>query len=104
MRGLSFEQMVLIADEVCAHTDSRIRSYPSLAACAATTSARLHGVPLHHRLTQMIKTLQDHIRALRPLTHHNDVFSHVVADILQDLNAVSPPTPPSPAHYPSRSA
>ncbi|WP_227659079.1 MULTISPECIES: TetR family transcriptional regulator [unclassified Corynebacterium] len=79
--------MVLIADEVCARTDSRVRSYPALAACAATTSARLRGVPLHHHVTQMAATVQDHIRALRPLTQDNDVFSHVVADILHDLNA-----------------
>ncbi|KQB84651.1 hypothetical protein [Corynebacterium oculi] len=86
MRGLSFEQMVRVADEVCAHTDSRIRSYAALASCAAITNARLHGVPLHHHITQMTRDVQDHIRALRPLTHNNDVFSHVVADIVQDLN------------------
>lgn len=94
MKGLSFEQMVLIADEVCAHTDARIRSYPALAACAATTNAHLHGVPLHHHVMQMTKILRDHIRALRPLTHDNDVFSHVVTDILHDLNEGSPPALP----------
>lgn len=87
MRGLTFEQMVVIADEICARTDARIRSYPALASCAAITRARLRGIPLYPNVTQMTRGVHEHIRALRPLTSYNDVFSHVVTDILHDLNA-----------------
>lgn len=86
LRGLSLDQMVIVADAVCERTDARIRSYPALAACAAVTHSRLHGVPLHRNVIHITKTLREHVRALRPLTHHNDVFSHVTSDILYDLN------------------
>ena len=44
MRGLSAEQMLLIADEVCAAHGVRVRDFAALAAAAAVSSASFHGV------------------------------------------------------------
>ncbi|MCZ9310143.1 TetR family transcriptional regulator [Corynebacterium uberis] len=85
MTGLSFDDLVTIADAVCAHTGARVRTYADLAACAAATTARLRGVPVHRDVDSQATCLRRQILALRPLDADNDLMATVATNVLRDL-------------------
>lgn len=86
MRGMSADQLLLVADEVCAHNHVSVRDYAALAAAAATTTASINGVPVHRSVRAAKRSLGQAIVALRPLTGANEVFAQVAGEILERIN------------------
>lgn len=84
MKGLSAEQMLAIADEVCRIYKVRVRSFAALAACAAVPGARIHGAPVFDSSDAAAAQLRQTILALGPLTGHNDVLADVAAGVYRD--------------------
>lgn len=87
MRGLSAEQMLLIADEVCAAHGVRVRDFAALAADAAVSSASFHGVRVDDSPAVMAERVATTITALRPLSGRNGQLAAATRRILQHLNA-----------------
>lgn len=87
MRGLSPEQVLLIADEVCAAHGERVRDFAALAAVAAVSNASFHGVRVDDSPTVMAQRVADTITALRPLSGRNEQFAAATRRILVHLNA-----------------
>ncbi|CCI83965.1 hypothetical protein [Corynebacterium otitidis] len=92
-RGLSLEALLGLADEVCELTGASVRSIAALAAAAATTEARLHGVPLHESATQAAASLAEVIRRTAPLstTRATALLASLAAEVLTRLNDAPPP-------------
>lgn len=82
---MTFEQLVMLADALQPHTDARIVDYAALAAVAAATTARLHGVPVHRTTEESATTAARLILRLQPLSSHNETFAHLVSDTLREL-------------------
>ncbi|UIZ92159.1 TetR family transcriptional regulator [Corynebacterium sp. CNCTC7651] len=80
-RALSAEQLLAIADEFCAATKARVRSFPALAACAAIPGARIHGVPACGSEREAGLLLYDAILNLKPLTSHNAEFGAAAREV-----------------------
>lgn len=89
IRGLSFGQVVLVADEVCAATGASVRDYPGLAALAGATAPRLAGVPVHadgDAQARAVAALTRRIAPLTPTRSANEVLAAVLVDVLAARN------------------
>lgn len=89
VRGLSFGQVVLVADEVCAATGASVRDYPGLAALAGATAPRLAGVPVHadgDAQARAVAALTRRIAPLTPTRSANEVLAAVLVDVLAARN------------------
>ncbi|WP_115685559.1 TetR family transcriptional regulator [Corynebacterium senegalense] len=84
MKGLSTEQMLAVADEVCAIHKVRVRSFAALAACAAVPGARVHGAPVFDSAEAAATELSRAVAALRPLTGANDALAEVAGAVYRD--------------------
>lgn len=87
MRGLSPEQLLRIADEVCAVHGVAVRDFAGLSAAAAVSSAAFHGVRVHADPAAMAAAVAGTIRALEPLSGRNETFAAVTQRILLELNS-----------------
>lgn len=87
LRGLSAEQVLLIADELCARFPDSIRDYSALAAIAAATTARFRGIPVHKDPESQASYAYQCILKLQPLGSRNDLFAATVKKTLLNLNA-----------------
>lgn len=87
LRGLSAEQVLLIADELCLRFPDRIRSFSALCAVAATSTARLHGVPVHQDPESQAQSAYDAVISLEPLVSRNDILAATIKQTLLTLNA-----------------
>ncbi|WP_297587497.1 TetR family transcriptional regulator [uncultured Corynebacterium sp.] len=81
MRGFSAEQLLAVADEYCAFTGARVRSFSALVACAAIPGARVHGVPVFDTVGRAAEELAAAVRRMEPLTASNSGFAEVVAEV-----------------------
>lgn len=81
IRVLSAEQLLGIADQVCVEKKCRVRSFAALAACAAVTGARFHGVRVHTDARAAAVELGHTIRALKPLSSANDTLANIATDV-----------------------
>ncbi|WJY90881.1 hypothetical protein CFAEC_00050 [Corynebacterium faecale] len=86
MRGLSPEQMLLIADEVCSAHGETVRDFGALAAAAAVSTTGFHGVRVHATASAMAAQVADTIIRLRPLSGRNEQLAAVAQRILLHLN------------------
>lgn len=89
IRGLSFEQVVLVADEVCAATGASVRDYPGLAALAGATAPRLAGAPVHadgDAQARAVAALTRKVVPLTPTRSANEVLAAVLVDVLAARN------------------
>lgn len=86
MRGLSPEQLLLIADEVCSAHGETVRDFGALAAAAAVSTAGFHGVRVHATANAMAGQVADTITRLKPLSGRNEHFAAVTQRILLHLN------------------
>lgn len=82
MAGLSFEQLVIIADELCARTGAAIVSYPALAAIAGATAPKLHGVPVYRDPARQARGVSQVCRRVGALSQDNDMLASVVCEVL----------------------
>ena len=87
MRGLSAEQMLLIADEVCAAHGEQVRDFAALAAAAAVSSASFHGVRVDDSPVVMAERVAATLTALKPLSGRNGQLAAVTRRILLHVNA-----------------
>lgn len=83
MRGLSAEQLLAIADEYCSFHGCHVRSFGFLAAAAAVTGSRLHGVPVFDSVSAAATALSEAIIALEPLSDSNFGFAEVAAEVFR---------------------
>lgn len=81
MRGFSPEQLLAIADEYCAFHGCHVRSFASVAACAAVPGAKLHGVAVFDSVDAAAAALSQAVVALSPLSGGNEGFADVVAEV-----------------------
>ncbi|WP_414627432.1 TetR family transcriptional regulator [Corynebacterium sp.] len=84
VKALSTEQLLSIADEVCALYKVRVRSFAALAACAAVPGARVYGVPVFDSPAAAAAELRRTIAALEPLTAENAVLAECAAEVYRD--------------------
>ncbi|WP_080792266.1 TetR family transcriptional regulator [Corynebacterium pacaense] len=87
MRGLSAEQLLIIADEVCAVHKVSVVSFAALSAASGVSGASLHGVDVHGSVEEMAHAVARTITRLGPLSGANDVFAEVTARVLLSLNS-----------------
>lgn len=87
MRGLTPEQLLLIADEVCAAHGETVRDFAALAAAAAVSTAGFHGVRVHASPVAMADKVATTITTLMPLSGRNRQFAETTRRILLHLNA-----------------
>ncbi|WKD56599.1 hypothetical protein CAPI_00045 [Corynebacterium capitovis DSM 44611] len=83
MRAFSNEQLLAVADEVCAQYQVRVRSFSALAACAAVPGARIHGVPVFDSVEDAAAALARTVAALRPLSGANQALAAVAEDVFR---------------------
>lgn len=81
MRGFSAEQLLAVADEYCAFTGARVRSFSALVACASVPGARVHGVPVFDTASRAAEELASAVRRMEPLTADNSGFAEVAAEV-----------------------
>lgn len=86
LRGLSAEQVLLIADELCLRFPDKIRDFAALSAVAATTTARLHGFPIHHDPESQAQSAYNAVISLQPLVSRNDILAATIKRTLLALN------------------
>lgn len=87
MRGLTAEQLLIIADEVCATCTASVQKFAALSAASAVSTANFHGVAVHGSVEDMARAVAQTIGSLRPLSSHNDVLAEATARILISLNS-----------------
>lgn len=84
MKGLTAEQLLAVADEFCAATGVRVRSFSALCAAAAVPGARVHGVAVLDSPGAAADALHSAVVALAPLTGSNEGFAHVARRVYLD--------------------
>ncbi|WKD58448.1 hypothetical protein [Corynebacterium caspium] len=89
MRSLSFSQVVTVADAICETTGAQIRDYPALAAIAAATNPKLHGVRVHRNTAAQQAAIKRVTLALKPLDSHNDTAAEIFARVAADWSLQS---------------
>ena len=87
MRGLTPEQLLVIADEVCTAHGERVRDFSALSAAAAVSTASFHGIRVHDSPTAMAQQVAATITALAPLSARNAQLAAATRRILLHLNA-----------------
>ncbi|BAU94271.1 hypothetical protein N24_0009 [Corynebacterium suranareeae] len=86
MRGLSAENILAIADEVCAAHGVAVRDFAALSAAAALSTASFHGVRVFGSAEAMAEKVSEIIRALKPLSGRNETFAAVTQRVLLEVN------------------
>ncbi|MHA2787550.1 TetR family transcriptional regulator [Corynebacterium sp. S7] len=81
MKALSSEQLLIVADEFCAHARVAVRDFSALAAIAAIPGASFHGIAVHASVEAAARSLEAAIRKLHPLTSRNDEFATATGEI-----------------------
>lgn len=79
-------QLLVVADLVSAEFRTSINDLAALAACAATTTAEIDGIPIHSSAAQVAESLKHSIHRLTPLNSANEEFADVAALVLLELN------------------
>lgn len=75
MKPLTPEQLLIIADEFCAHHGGAIRSYSALCAAAAIPGARIEGIPVFDSPVAAGEALARGVVKLEPLRGDNLAFA-----------------------------
>ena len=84
--GLTPEQLLIIADEVC-HQCS-ITNFSALCAASAVTTAAISGIDIHGGdLAAVEHELARVILVLKPLNKNNDVLAAVAVEVFHQVNA-----------------
>ncbi|MFP7365339.1 TetR family transcriptional regulator [Corynebacterium callunae] len=86
MRGLSPEQLLVIADEVGAVHGVVVRDFAALVAVSAVSTASFYGVEVHGSAESMAARVSELIRLLEPLSGRNETFAAVTQRILLTRN------------------
>lgn len=87
MRGLSPEQLLLIADAVCEVHGVAVRDFAGISAAAAVSTASFHGVRVHASPAAVAAAVAGTIRSLEPLSGRNETFAAVSQRVLLQLNS-----------------
>ena len=82
LRTLTPEQVLIIAEEVCAATSAHIVDYVGLGAIAGATSARFHGLSAWEGQHHPAEYLQELVARIAPLSMGNDMFGYVLAQVV----------------------
>lgn len=86
MRGLTSEQLLLIADEVCTAHGETVQNFAALAAVAAMSTANFYGVRVHYSSAMMADEVADAIIMLKPLSGRNHQLAAATRRVLLHLN------------------
>ncbi|ALC04504.1 hypothetical protein CDES_00055 [Corynebacterium deserti GIMN1.010] len=86
MRGLSSDNVLAIADEVCAAHGVVVRDFAALAAVSGVSTASFHGVRVFGSASAMASKVSEMIRLLEPLSGKNETFAAVIQRVLLDIN------------------
>lgn len=78
MSGLTGEDALIAAEEVCAATGARVRDLSALVAAAAVPGARIGGIPVHRDRAEARAALAEAVARLQPLTGANDALARVL--------------------------
>lgn len=81
MKALTPEQLLAIADEFAQTTSAQVQSFSALVACAAVPGAKVHGVPVFDSVEDAARALAGGIEKLQPLSHGNEAFAQVAAEV-----------------------
>ncbi|MCQ4620039.1 TetR family transcriptional regulator [Corynebacterium sp. CCUG 71335] len=81
MKPLTPEQLLIIADEFCAHHGGAIRSYSALCAAAAIPGARIEGIPVFDSPVAAGEALARGVVKLEPLRGDNSAFASTARDV-----------------------
>lgn len=81
MKSFSPEQLLAVADEFCPIYKVQIRSFASLAACAAVPGARIHGVAVFDSVEGAARGLREAVVKQKPLSGANEEFAEVAAEV-----------------------
>lgn len=87
MRGLTPEQLLVIADELCTAHGEKVRDFTALAAAAAVSTASFHGIRVHDSPLTMARQVAETITRLAPLSGRNGQLAATTRQILLHLNA-----------------
>lgn len=85
-RGLSAEQVLLLADAICATFGCVVTDYPGLVSIAAVTNPKIHTVSAYRSPSAAVRYIEDHVLKVAPLSGHNDKFARLVVEVFRDLN------------------
>ncbi|APT83748.1 hypothetical protein CAQU_00040 [Corynebacterium aquilae DSM 44791] len=85
MKALSPEQVLLIADEVCEATGAQVVDFSGVAALAAATHAKIHGVDVWEGFTHPEAHLEHLAGRIAPLSRDNATFAAVLAATWRDI-------------------
>lgn len=78
LRRLTSEDVLTLAEEVCAATGDAVRSPAALCAVAAVTDASIGGIAVHRNRAEARAAVDDVVVKLGPLRERNDLFAAVV--------------------------
>ncbi|AZA08162.1 MULTISPECIES: hypothetical protein [Corynebacterium] len=84
MRGLTPEQVLIIADQL----DQPVRNYAGIVALAAASAAQIQGIPVHTDSRRAAAALRELALATAPLRAENDVFAEVLARVFLDIQEI----------------
>lgn len=82
LKSLTTEQVLLIAEEVCAQTNAEITNYAALSTIASITNPRIYGVPVYLSATERDKELRRLITSYPPLNSHNLLLCDLIQAVL----------------------
>jgi fic family toxin-antitoxin system len=86
--GLTPEQLLIIADEVCHQHHCSITNFSALCAASAVTTAAISGIDIHGGdLAEVEHELARVILVLKPLNKNNDVLAAVAVEVFHQVNA-----------------
>ena len=86
--GLTPEQLLIIADEVCHHHHCSITNFSALCAAIAVTRAAISVIDMHGGdLDAVEHELARVILVLKPLNKNNDVLAAVAVEVFHQVNA-----------------
>lgn len=81
MKPLSPEQLLSLADEFTLTTPTHIQSFSALVACAAVPGAKVDGVPVFDSVEDAAVALAGAVEKLQPLSHGNEAFGRLAAEV-----------------------
>ncbi|AKP07679.1 Hypothetical protein Cp262_0008 [Corynebacterium pseudotuberculosis] len=87
MRGLSPEQVLMLADDFCSTCNATINDFAAIAAIAAVTTASFEGTSPFSSPAQQSEYLRSFVPRVSPLTRGNESFGIFLSRVLKDLNA-----------------
>ncbi|QGU00916.1 hypothetical protein CKALI_00060 [Corynebacterium kalinowskii] len=82
--GVDAEDVLSLADAICSHTGSSVRSLGALVALSALVKPHIAGIPVFASVADHCEYVRSACLALEPLNGSNEILGHALCSYIVD--------------------